>query len=244
MTQAPSPAPAPALAEYACGSAMANALADRIAHRLSEAITQRDQASLAVSGGSTPKALYEHLADRPIDWMQVTVVLVDERWVEPGTEGSNETFVRASLLQGKAAEARWVGLKTPGETPAQGLKTAEARLADVARPFDAVILGMGGDGHTASWFPHAEGLAAALAPTGPSVAAIQAIRSDVTGPLTERITLTRSALSGAGEIDLLISGASKRRAWEAAITPGPVEDKPVRALLHDPTLRLETHWAP
>ena len=242
MTQAPSGAPA--LAEYASGSAMANALADRIAQRLAEAITQRGEASLAVSGGSTPKALYEHLADRPIDWMRTTVVLVDERWVEPGHEGSNETFVRASLLQGKAAKARWVGLKTPGKTPAQGLKAAEARLAEVVRPFDAVVLGMGNDGHTASWFPHADGLTAALAPTGPCVAAIQAIPSEVTGPLTERITLTRSAISGAGEIDLLISGTSKRRAWEEATTPGPVEDKPVRALLHDLTLHLETHWAP
>ena len=223
---------------------MAEAITDSITTRLASATAERSRASLAVSGGSTPKALYERLAQCPSNWGRVSVVLVDERWVEPATQGSNETFVRESLLQGEARTAQFVGLKTAADTPQKGLGEAEARLSDVPSPFDAVVLGMGDDGHTASWFPHANGLTSAIARKGKKVAAIDAPKTDVTGPFTQRITLTRAALSGAREIHLLLSGASKRNAWEAAMGPGDIEDMPVRVLLRDPEIRLQTHWAP
>lgn len=211
---------------------------------LAEALLERGRASLAVSGGSTPKALYEALSSAPLDWSRITVVLVDERWVEPGLAGSNESFVRKTLLQGRAAAARFVGLKTPHANPQEGQGEAEARVAGAPRPFDVAILGLGTDGHTASWFPHAEGLDAAIAPDGPLTTAVQAQRSDVTGPFTQRLTLTRTALSDARLLLMLIRGEDKRRAFETAQGPGRVEDMPVRALIRDEHARLQTHWCP
>ncbi|WP_158291596.1 6-phosphogluconolactonase [Marinicauda algicola] len=215
-----------------------------VTEALAAALRERGRASLAVSGGSTPKALYEALSAAPLDWASVTVVLVDERWVDPGLAGSNETFVRKTLLQGPAAAARFVGLKTPDPTPQAGRDEAERRVAAVPRPFDLAILGLGPDGHTASWFPHAAGLQEAIAARGPLTAAITARQSEVTGPFTERLTLTRAALADARRLILLIKGEDKRRAFETAQGPGRVEDMPVRALIRDERARLETHWCP
>ena len=147
-------------------------------------------------------------------------------------------------MQGEVKAARFIGLKTTGDTPCHGLEEAETRLRDASDPFDAVLLGMGTDGHTASWFPHAQGLEGALSQTGTRVAAIEANRSEITGPFTQRVTLTRLALAGAREIHVLLSGADKREAWDEAMGPGEIEDMPIRALLRDPEIALRAHWAP
>jgi 6-phosphogluconolactonase len=222
--------------------AMADALAGSIATTLANAIRERGEAVLAVSGGSTPEALYKRLAKADLDWSRVCVVLVDERWVEPGEAGSNETFLRSTLMTDRAAKARMVGLKAPGETPLDGLADVTERLSDIHFPPDVVILGMGDDGHTASWFPRSDGLDAALAEAGPPVCAIRAKQTAVTGSLTDRITLTRAALAGAGLSLLLIAGEGKKAALEAALGDGPVADMPVRALLRSQSDRPDIHW--
>ena len=238
------PSSSPSLTEYESALDMAQSLAKRITAHLSQAIAERGEASLAVSGGSTPRGLYAELAQVAIDWSRIFIVLVDERWVNPNEEGSNETFVRQSLICDQAAGARFVGLKTADPAPTQGLQEVENRLASVPYPFDAVILGMGEDGHTASWFPYAQGLKEATATHGTKVAAIEAIQSKVTGPLTQRITLTRSALSSAREIYLLLAGEDKKRAWNEAARPGPAEEMPIRFLLGDPNSPIQTHYVP
>ena len=206
--------------------------------------TRAGRAVIAVSGGSTPKPLYTYLAQQDLDWSRVTIVLVDERWVEPGQAGSNESFVRSTLLDGAAVGARFVGLKTEGETPLEGLDEARIRLEDVKLPFDLVLLGLGGDGHTASWFPRADGLADALSMFGDRVAAVRAHQTDVTGVHTQRMTLTRGAFVNARAIWLMMAGDGKKTAWEQALSDGPVADMPVRALLRDPAFSLQAHWAP
>jgi 6-phosphogluconolactonase len=223
---------------------MGGELAKEVASVLAAAIAARGAASLAVSGGSTPKVFYELLSEQSLDWSKVTIVLVDERWVEPGKTGSNETFVRSALLQGEAARARLVGLKSDGETPWQGLSVVEARVGEVSLPFDVVVLGMGLDGHTASWFPRAQGLDGALATGGARVAAVKAAPTQITGPFAERITLTRGALSGTSLVLVLLKGDEKRRVWEVAQGPGRIEDMPIRALIRDPDFDLSAHWAP
>ena len=88
-------------------------LANHIAGRLRRDIAERGQASLAVSGGSTPKGMFHTLSHCELDWSQVFVTLVDERWVAPDNEDSNERLVRDHLLQHRAASAR-TNLPTPG----------------------------------------------------------------------------------------------------------------------------------
>lgn len=227
---------------HADKTAMADALSGPIVTALAAAIAKKGEAVLAVSGGSTPEALYRRLAKAEIDWARVCVVLVDERWVDPGETGSNETFLRSTLMTGHAAAARLVGLKAPGDTPLDGLADVMARLSNIRFPPDVVILGMGDDGHTASWFPRAEGLEYALAETGAPVCAIRAKQTEVTGRLIDRITLSRAALAGAGLSLLLIAGAGKKAALETAMTDGPVADMPVRALLRSETDRPDIHW--
>lgn len=233
-----------ALQEFDDGEQAAEALASAVESRLREGLARNGTASLVVSGGSTPKRLYEILSHKTLDWSRVTIVLADERWVDPGLKGSNETFVRQALLQNAAAEATFVGLKTPDLTPFEAVESVDETLHGVHQPFDAVVLGMGGDGHTLSWFPEADGLEAAIDPEGRKVAAVRATPSDVTGPFTERLTLSLAALKGAQFTALLISGEAKRSVWRAAAGPGRVEKLPVRALLQATDLELQTYWWP
>ncbi|MFC4723771.1 6-phosphogluconolactonase [Glycocaulis abyssi] len=226
------------------GDAAARALADALADTLQHALATRARASLIVSGGSTPEPVYRRLSVTDLDWTRIDVVLADERWVEPGEEGSNADFICRTLLTGKAAQARFTGLKSPGARAADGLPATEARLAALHWPADCAVLGMGDDGHTLSWFPHADGLQDALSEDGPRVASITARQSVVTGMLTERITLTMRALEDLKLCALLIRGDAKRAALEKALLPGPVEDMPVRALLNHPLIDLQIFWSP
>lgn len=226
---------------HADADAMASRLCATIRDDLARAIAQRGRAVLAVSGGSTPAGLYRELSGSDLDWSRVSVVLVDERWVDPGEAGSNETFVRETLLAGPAAAAGFFGLKTPEASPLDAVEEVEARLAGLDVP-DVVVLGMGPDGHTASWFPRAQGLDRALSLHGAKVAAVQAAQTDVTGPHVQRMTLTLGAIAQAKRIVLMIAGAAKRDTLERALTEGPEADLPVRAILRDAAMPLEIHW--
>lgn len=224
--------------------AAASALADAVAQTLRGALATRRRASLIVSGGSTPEPVYRRLSVTNLDWARIDVVLADERWVAAGEEGSNADFIRRTLLTGNAADAAFTELKSPGARPADGLQAGEARLSALNWPADCAILGMGDDGHTLSWFPRADGLEDALSADGSLCAAISARPSPVTGPLTERITLTLRALEGVKLCALLIRGSAKRAALEKARLPGPARDMPVRALLNHPSLDLQIFWSP
>ncbi len=221
------------------------ALRDHVAKGLRDAVANQGRARLGVSGGSTPRPLYEALRDAEVDWSRVTVVLVDERWVEADHPASNEAMVRAALLHGAAASARFVALKSPGDTPEAGLAATAAEVfSALGGPLDVAVLGMGADGHTLSWFPGAANLAAALDPgPGGLVTWVRALPSAVTGDYVERITLTCGAVKPA-RLALMITGAEKREAFDAALADGPVEAMPIRALLRDPDVTLDVFWAP
>lgn len=226
------------LHDYPSHGALTMAACAFILPYLADSLAEKRRASMALSGGSSPRPLYQALSHAELDWSEIDATLVDERWVSRGQAGSNEDFLHDSLICNKAASLRLTGLKTDAETPSEGLAEAEARLDGLRWPLDIAVLGMGPDGHTASWFPYAQGLDAALSEYGPRLAAVTAQHSEVTGAHVQRITLTLAALAKSGLLLLLIQGDAKRRALEQAMETGPVEALPVRALLHHPRAHL------
>lgn len=210
---------------------------------LESALKERDQASFLVSGGSSPAPLYQRLSQIALDWKNIQVALVDERWVEPGHAKSNETFVQKNLLQHAAGQAPFLGMKNSAASAAEGLTACEQAYQKLPQPFDLTILGMGPDGHTASLFPKAEGLAEALT-TDALCSAINAHQSEVTGEFTERMTLSLAGIINSRRLVLLITGDEKLQALRAAQGDGPVEDMPVRAVLRQNEVPVTLYWAP
>jgi 6-phosphogluconolactonase len=220
--------------------ALSRALADQVAASLRTAIATRGLASLVVSGGKSPTRLFELLRAEELDWSAVCVALADERWVDPSDPASNEKLVRDVLLKGPAAKARFLGLKNAAPTPDMGAVSAWETFARVPRPFDAVVLGMGDDGHTASLFPGSPNLPSALNPA--AVAGCVGMRSPVAPH--PRLSLNLSALLDSRRIILLITGDAKWRTYLAACAPGPVQDMPVRAVLRQTRTPVEVMWSP
>lgn len=221
---------------------MAERLADLITANVTAAIGARGAAHLAISGGSTPTSLYRTLAGREIDWSSARAMLADERWTTPGTPGSNETLVRETLCQDYARALPLTGLWSASDDPEVAAKIATERLAAFGGRFDVAVLGMGGDGHTASWFPRMDALPAALSREA-CVVHVRAAKSDTTGEHVDRLTLTLGAIADARLIILLITGENKRAVYRSAMEDGPVSDMPVRAILRARP-DLWACWAP
>ncbi|MCB1664416.1 MAG: 6-phosphogluconolactonase [Pseudomonadales bacterium] len=219
-------------------SALVAELATAIADDLQSAIDQHGRAAMAVSGGSTPVGLFRALSVKDIAWSKVVVTLVDERWVPENHADSNAALVRRHLLQNKAAKARFVGLKNDTSDPFLAVLDVEARLNMKVLPLDVVVLGMGEDGHTASFFPAGEGLDEALN-------SVERVCCGVRPPSAphDRMTLSLQTLLGARQLYLHIVGQKKLTVLEVAMAPGPVQGLPVRAVLHQSRVLLEIYYA-
>ena len=230
-----------ALLTHESVDAMAASLAAEIAAALTEAVDARGSASLVASGGSTPAPLYRALADTGTDWGRVTVTLADERWVDPDSDASNEALLRGTLLTGAA---RFIPLKTAAATAAEGAAEANAAQKAIPLPYDVTILGMGGDGHTASLFPQADGLAEALRADQPRrLMALTPKELPGHAPFA-RMTMTLRALLASRRIVVMISGAEKRAVFEQALAGSDVFDMPIRAILDQTGTPVDVHWAP
>lgn len=218
--------------------ALAESLAATIARQLNEAIKKRGHASLVVSGGSTPKPFFAALKQQNVPWDKLYVTLADERWVDGDHKDSNEKLVRENLL---VDGIRFIGLKSDADTPHAGAETTEAALREIPQPFDAVVLGMGDDGHTASFFPNAPELQAALNPKKPDMLCAPITPPDYAPH--PRITLTLPALLNAARIYLHITGQGKQDVYAKASGPGPVNDMPIRAVLRQDKTPVDVYWA-
>jgi len=224
---------------FADKSTLAKELAESVADRIRAAIAERGSASIAVSGGSTPGKFFQALGKtKDIDWSKVVVTLVDERWVDETSDRSNAALVNEKMLQGPAATARFFPLYSGGDEPSDGaIAKTNALMADLPQPFAAVVLGMGNDGHTASFFPGGDTLDAALTAPGPTLA----IRAPGAGE--PRVTFTLPALLKTEGLYLHIEGEGKAEVLESALGDGPVEDMPIRAVLRSGA-PVTVYWCP
>jgi 6-phosphogluconolactonase len=223
---------------FADREALAEAAASVIAAQLDRRVREGARARFAATGGSTPKACYERLRERPLDWGRVDVTLGDERWAPPSSPDSNQGMLQAELLQGAAAQARFVPLWRDVAGPDLAAKAAEGEIAELL-PFDVVLLGMGEDGHFASLFPGSPALAEGLDRSTPRLCIAAPAGSPA--PPQPRISLTLRALLAAKLIVLLVTGEEKKRVIEAALGGA---DLPVRALLVQDAAPVRILWAP
>jgi len=218
--------------------ALAEVLAAEVAGSLQAAVEAKGHGLLAVSGGATPELFFQRLSRREIDWASVVVTLCDERFTDPSSPRSNEGLARRALLQDKAAEARFVPLFRPNGTVEDAARQAAIAFAALPLPLDVAVLGMGEDGHTASFFPDSPDLVPALDPQGAKP--VMAVRAPSAGE--PRLTLTLPVLAKAGRLILHIEGGKKREAFDRALaseTPPPV-----RTVIEGAERPVEVFWAP
>ena len=217
-------------------SAAAELLAEQLNLTLNSHL--QTQASLVVSGGSTPGPCFDQLSGAQLDWSRVTVLPSDERYV-PGTHAdSNESLIRSRLLHGRAGQGHLLPFYRDGVKAAQVPALIDTDLQRLGLPFSAVLLGMGEDGHFASLFPDFSGLNKALDPKNKT----RCIMVQTDGSPHLRISLTLSALLNSAAIILLIFGEAKRLVFDTAMSGG--SDYPIESLLRHVSNPLTVVWAP
>jgi len=212
-------------------------LARNISEILDDAIKKNGCASLAVSGGSTPKPLFEELSLINLDWSRVDLTLVDDRWVDSDHKDSNELLVKTHFIKNKAAKVNFVPLKSDAQSAKEGVLMSEEVLKSITMPFDIIILGMGTDGHTASLFPCSDELSVGmdlntmshLVATTPKTASY------------ERISLTAKSIFDAKKVILHINGSAKLHTLEEAMNLSDPSQMPIYAFLEN---GLDIFWSP
>ena len=216
----------------------ARAAADRIGEALQRRLDAQGDASVVVSGGTSPAGVFAELASKALAWSDVHIILSDERWVPADHEDSNERLVRDTLLSGQAQEASLLPMYKAGVTIEDrcGELNDELRLAPF--PFACALLGMGEDGHFASLFPDAENLDEGLDVDSSELC----IPVKTAASPYPRVSLTLSALSRSDEILLLIFGDAKRAVYESA-KQSP-NGHPVCHLLRQKRAPVHLFWAP
>jgi 6-phosphogluconolactonase len=215
---------------------LAMALAATIASKLSHAIATRGVGFIAVSGGSTPALLFAELSKAAIDWKKVIVTLIDERLVPPDQPRSNAKLVADKLLQGPASAATFVPLYHGTDDGDEAAKLARAALGKLPWPLDVAILGMGPDGHTASFFPDAPNVAELLAaPAGDLVLPVESATAH-----EHRLTLTLGKIVEAGFLALHIEGPDKKQVLDRVISG---ERLPIGAAISASPRPVQIYWA-
>jgi len=222
---------------FSSGASLARNLANDVAAALTRRLAAHGAAGLVVSGGRTPAAFLGELAMRDLDWSNVCVTLADERCVPADDPASNLRFVRDAFASTPASAAALIEIDA---TTTDAAARWNAALAGIPRPFAAVILGMGDDGHFASLFPDMPGLASAL-DLSTTTDVVEGIAP--TEPKA-RLSLTLPTLLDTDLLVLHVTGDSKLATLRRASCPGSALEMPVRALLDQRRVPLEIYHAP
>ena len=212
------------------------AAAERMAELLANRLDNQSQASIIVSGGTSPRDCMAALAKAPLDWQRVQIALSDERWVPPDHEDSNEKLVRESLLVDEAASATLLPVYADGVSPEERCESLQNLLPVL--PFACSLIGIGTDGHFASLFPDAEQLALGLD--------VECGRLYI--PVTTaasphvRISMTLAGISRSDEIVLLFFGDEKLDVYKQAVASS--NGGPLSRLLRQKRAPVKLFWAP
>lgn len=225
------------LKEFPSREELVDVLSARVTKDLEEAIALKGFATLVLSGGTTPVKFLNKLSFSAIAWEKVRVTLVDERWVNPTNNKSNEKLIRDNLLQNNAKKARLIPLKNDAIKAEFGIVSLEVMLKGLSMELDVVVLGMGLDGHTASFFPHSHELKHALTTNDLCCASTAVLEPK------ERITLTRSFLLGAKDLILHIEGKEKKEVFQKATHSDDETSMPIIAMMQQKEPLLEVYYA-
>lgn len=223
---------------------LSKAVSVLILSKLVASLNAAGKASLMLSGGSTPRETYASIGKEKIAWENVDIGMVDDRWVGQLSPGSNAAMIHQSLLSKPNVQTKFHPLKTASDNLEMGCEVANLKYHKIYRPYTCLVLGMGLDGHTASWFPQAEGIEEALNPRSSKIVVpVRPKQSDVTGDYLERATLTLSAVNEAKNVYLLISGQKKLDLFNRVLAE-PNSELPIRAAIDTLGARLNVFWAP
>lgn len=189
---------------------------DLILSKLEAAIAQRGQFTIVLSGGSTPKPLYEAIASQNLPWDKIHVFWGDERYVPPNHPDSNELMARRAWLDRVAIPAANIHpIPTLSGDPAVDAAKYEQHLQEFFHTasgqfpvLDVILLGMGDDAHTASLFPHTEALKIKDR--------LITVGNKDSNP---RITFTYPLINSARSVIFLAAGANKRPALAQVFAP-------------------------
>ncbi|MCW8408515.1 6-phosphogluconolactonase [Legionella sp. PATHC035] len=209
-------------------------LANRLKQILGDAINLRGHAYLVVSGGKTPLDLFKALAKTDIPWDKVTITLADERCVPAHDSERNEHSVRQFLLQNHASKAHFLSLYDEGHS----LEQIEHLIASLPT-FDAVVLGMGEDGHTASLFPCSDELDKGLDDNAAAVLRVSPKKAS-----HQRISLSKKRLLNSRVIFFHLLGHKKLAVLHQAMAEHDPRVMPVSAFLNNADANVQVLYAP
>ena len=234
--------PVEAFHKFESREELAEALSDKFAELLDLDFSSGSFASIALSGGSTPKGVLDRLGPKlGANKEMVYFALVDERFVPPSDDRSNEKMIRHHLGLQDHPDSEFLSLYYDDHDAEDAAEVAEEKLLeDEELPFDVVSLGMGTDGHTASFFPGGDNLEAATSPTTNRLF----LSMLAPGAQEPRITMTLPCLTSARNLFLHIEGEEKLKVYEEALQDGPADDLPIRHVLRHPDVNLHVYWAP
>ena len=226
--------------------ALAELLADTVSEQINVCIADKGLAVIALSGGSTPKPLFKALANRKVDWSKVVVTLVDERWVAETHDLSNMAFLKKWFVEPLKMKPILVPLYQATDLNAESKRQvlsnyciATQSQIEKPRGFDLVILGMGGDGHTASFFPDADNIDELINPDSNAYL----LSCDSPSTQVPRITWSLPMLLNTSLLILHFTGANKKVVFEQAQQNGAVSELPIRSALFQDQTPLQVYYS-